>query len=427
MEDNVSYLRRGALSLGAVMLGGYAADYAFNLGLTRFLTPHGYGDFKVAYAFAYFTGMAVLLGGDRAAPRVLAPCLDQGEGKRVWEYLRFYLGVALGLGLALATVTWTLSYLHVGSTDPQHHHPLAWVVVAVPLNAAAAMISRTLQSARRPAEAAIPWRIGLPVLQLALFGLVVAVQGSLGVVEAVVIGIVASASITMGQWLRVRRLGLVQVEREPAFREARQWLGASLPMMGSFLVALALNQSDLYFMEILGDEAEVGHYAAAATTAHLLVLVQTTIVGLVAPLAGPAVEGGKEASRSAFRQALRLMASLLFPVAGILWLAAGPILGVYGEAYRGATRVLELLVLGTLAWALAALSSLWLQYQGRGSVVLTISLASLIVDSGLNLLLIPRYGMAGAAAGTAATMTAAAVAIVLAHRFGPSRADSSSV
>ena len=416
MSTEATYLRRGALTLGIVTLGGFLADYGFNLGLTHFLEPHEYGDYKVAVSFAYFFGLAVLLGGDRAAPMVLAPCLERSEVRKVWEYLRFYVGNAMLLALGVAVVTWTISILHVGLVDPQHHHPLAWVVLAVPLNAGAAMISRVLQSARRPAEAALPWRIGLPVLQLALFGLAVLLWGRLGVAEAVVIGVAAAAMITAGQWLWVRRLGLVEVVREPGFRQPSVWLGASVPMMGSFLVALALNQSDIYFLEMLGDEAEVGHYAAAATAAHLVLLVQTTVIGLVAPLAKVAIEGGPVTSRATFRRSQGLMLGLSLPVALLLGGAAGPILGLFGPAYRVGEEVLALLAAGGFAWAAAALASLWLQYQGRAGVVLGISLATLVADSGLNLLLIPRYGMVGAAAGTAVTMTLASLAVLVALR-----------
>jgi O-antigen/teichoic acid export membrane protein len=297
-----------------------------------------------------------------------------------------------------------------------HHHPLAWMVLVVPLNATAAMISRTLQSARRPAEAALPWRIGLPLAKLAVFGLAVAVWGELGVEEVVVISILVVAALTIGQWLWVRRLGLVELVRAPAVRQAGSWLSASLPMMGSFLVALALNQSDLYFMEMLGDETEVGHYAAAATAAHLLLLVQTTVIGLVAPLAKSALERGATAARSTFWHAQRLMLSMAVPVTLLLAGAAAPLLSLFGAQYRSAHTVLVLLAAGGLAWAAAAVGSLWLQYQGRAGVVLGISIATLAADSALNLLLIPRYGMTGAAAGTAATLAAAAVAVGVALR-----------
>jgi O-antigen/teichoic acid export membrane protein len=402
--------------MGAVTLVGYLVDYGFNLGLARLLEPHDYGDFKVAFAFAFFLGSAVLLGGDRAAPRVLAPCLERGQTERAWEYLRFYLRNAVLLGLGVIAITWILAFLHVGSTDPHHHHALAWAVVVVPLNAAAALVSRTLQSAHRPAQAALPWRIGLPLGQLAIFAGVATVAGELTAIEAIVVAIVVTLGITIGQGLWVRHLGLVDFGGDAEFRAPRAWLGSSLPMMGSFLVALALNQSDLYFLELLGGEAEVGHYSAASLTAHFLPMVQVMLVGLVAPLAGPAIEKGAAASRATFWQGQRWMLALLLPISALLAVFGEPILGLFGPRYQVGHGVLRMLVVGNLAWAIAALPSLWLQYQQRAGAVLVISIAALALDSGLNLLLIPRWGMAGAAGGTAATLTAAALAVMIVHR-----------
>lgn len=412
---HAAYLRRGALAMATVAIGGYLVDYGYNLGLTRFLEPESYGDFKVAFSFAYLFGFVLLLGGDRAAPMVLSSCLERGEPRRVWEYLRFYLGSAGLLGLGLIAVTWTLSFLQVGSSDPYDHHPLAWAVVATPLNAAAAMVSRTVQAAKLPAQAVVPWRLGLPLLQLLLFALVIPLRGDLTAHEAIAIGMVATGSILSWQWVQVRRRGLVELARDPIFREPRVWLAASLPMAGTFLVALALNQSDLYFLELLGDEAHVGHYAAAAMVAHFLPLAQVTLVGLVAPIARPAIEAGAASSRDTYRQALRLMLLWLVPIVLVLTAAGEPILALFGPRYRVGHATLLFLVGGNFSWACAALSSLWLQYRGRGGVVLVISISTLVLDSGLNLLLIPRYGMNGAAAGTALTLTLAAVAVVLVH------------
>lgn len=415
-EPHGDYLRRAALGVGAVAAGGFLADYLLNLGLTRSLGAHEYGDYKVAYAFAHFFGLAVLLGGDRAAPMVLAPSIERGERRAVWEYLRFYLRNGALLALGVAAVVWTLSALHAGSADPADHHPLAWVVVVLPLSAAGAMFSRTLQSAKRPAQAALPWRIGLPAIQLALLGLIVLVQGTLGLVEAVLVGVAATAAIAAGQWLQLRRLGLVEMARAPEPGRERAWLQASLPMMGSFLVALALSQSDVYFLELLGDETSVGHYAAAATAAHLVIVIQTSVVGLIAPIARPAIERGAAESRATYRRGQTVMLAAILPVGLALAATADPVLALFGPGYRDARAVLVLLAAGHVAWAAAALSTLWLQYRGRAGLVLTIAIATLAADSILNLLLIPRYGMTGAAAGTAVTLSAAALAVVVMGR-----------
>lgn len=411
------------MAMVAATTGGFAADYAFNLGLTRSLDPHAYGDVKVAFAFAQFFGLAVLLGGDRAAPMVLVPFLEREEPRKVWAYLRFYILCACLLSALVAAVTLAGSYLHVGKADVQNHHPLVWVLVAIPLNAVAGMVSRTLQAARRPGQAALPWRIGLPLLKLGLLGVIYRVRGELGLVDVVLVAIAAVLAITLVQGWWVVRLGLVDFardDREPRGEDvppSKAWLVTSLPMMGSFLIALALGQSDIYFLEALGDEAEVGHYAAAATAAHLLLLVQTAVIALVAPLAKPAIDAGPEASRKTYGHAQRSMLLVATPVALALAIGASPVLGMFGAEYRSAHAVLVFLTIGTFVWATAAIPSLWLQYQGRASTVLAISGGALLLDSALNLLLIPRYGVLGAAGGTALTLSlAAGTAIILRRR-----------
>ncbi|MCB1805304.1 MAG: hypothetical protein KDJ99_09195, partial [Candidatus Competibacteraceae bacterium] len=62
MTANKAYLRAGSQLLIVVAVGGFIADYLFNVGLSRLLPAHDYGDFKVAYAFVKLSGTLVLLG-----------------------------------------------------------------------------------------------------------------------------------------------------------------------------------------------------------------------------------------------------------------------------------------------------------------------------------------------------------------------------
>ena len=272
------------------------------------------------------------------------------------------------------------------------------------------------KSARRPFLAAFPWRVGLPALILGGLLLTAWLHGAVALHHALLIALGAAAVVSGVQWWQLRRLELPELRRDPGARSSRQWLATSVPMMGAFLVTLALSQSDLYFLEWLGDEAEVGHYAAAATSAHFLLLIQTTVVGLMAPLLQPAIDRGPEAGRRALHQGQRLMLAGLLPTAVVLALAARPILSLFGPSYLHASTTLTFLLVGNATWSAAALSVLWLQYTRRGPAIVAIAAATLVVDSLLNAVLIPRYGMDGAAGGTAATMTLAALAVVVARR-----------
>lgn len=427
MTNVSTYLRRGGIALVAIGVGGFAAHYAFDVVVSRLLEVHEFGDFKVARAFAAFFGAAVLLGGDRAAPKALSGPLEAGEPSKATEYLRFYLRLGVGLSLVVIAGTWLGTYLHSGSTDPRHHHAVAWLALIVPLHAVGALASRALQSVRRPVLAALPWRMGIQTLLLAVLA-ALALSGVPVTLHTVLVLVVACVLLVAAwQWRMARRLALPTWLRDPAEAQPREWLLTSLPMMGVFLVTMTLGQSDLYFLEILGDERDVGFYAAADTTAHFLVLIQTTVVGLVAPLVQPAIEAGPLASRRTRRDGLRLMLAGLVPTALLLAFAARPALSLFGNEYGSAVPELHFLLVGNFAFATAALAALWLQYTGRGTHVVVIAAGTLLLDSALNLLLIPTYGMLGAAASTAGTLTLAAVALVLAERRGSAPGDPTTV
>lgn len=415
-----SSLRSQGTALLAIGLGGFVADYALNVGLSRVLSVHEFGDFRVARSFAAFFGVAVLLGGDRAAPKALAGPLIRGESEPVWGYLRFYLGVAMALSAVVMASTWTVSLLHVGATDPEHHHAVAWVVLSVPITAVGALASRGLQSARLQAAAALPWRIGHPLLSLGAIFITAWALGGLTVEQAILLTMAVVALITAWQWRRLRVL-VPEVESPArAPRTPRRWLATSMPMMGAFLVAIALNESDLYLLELLGDENEVGHYAAAATAVHFLMLVQTTVIGLFAPLLQPAIEDGVEASIALRRRVGRTMIAAILPAAVVMVLVRRPVLALFGPTYQDAEPVLVVLVVAFASWALAAPDVLWLQYTGRGARVIVISAVALAADTALNVVLIPAHGMRGAAFATAMTLALAAIALrVVAHRSPP--------
>ncbi|MGB0514921.1 MAG: oligosaccharide flippase family protein, partial [Wenzhouxiangellaceae bacterium] len=398
MSKPSSFFRRGSLVMAAIAIAGFGADYLLNLGLTRLLSNHEYGDYKVAHAFATLAGAVVLLGGDRAAPKALAGPLTRHESAPVWEYLWFYFRIALGLSAAIAAITWVGSFYHVGHADPTDHHPIAWVVVGIPILAAGALVSRTLQSGHHLVLANSPWRVAFPLTKLALIAVAAWMLGEMNVEGAIVLSLAAATLVVAWQWWKLRRLELSDFKRAPDIASPRAWLSVSLPMMGAFLIALALAQSDLYFLEILGEEDEVGRYAAAATTAHFLIILQAAIAGLFTPALQPALDQGLDAARVVYRQGQRLMLTWLIPVTVLLAVAARPALALFGPEYPTVTTELRLLLLGYAAWALAAMASMWLQYTGRGRSVLGISLLLLLVDSGLNFILIPRFGVMGAAA-----------------------------
>jgi O-antigen/teichoic acid export membrane protein len=416
------YLERGAVILVASIIGGFVADYTMNVVLSRLLPAHEYGDIRVAQAFALIAGIAVLLGGDRATLRFLPGHAARRDGVAVWEYLWLFGRIGLCLSLVLIASLGLATFLHIGEFDPEHHHPYLRFSLLVPLVAGGALLSRLLQSDKRLAASNWPGRIWVPGMIIAFVLSANAVFGPVTVNHVIVSMALALLLVGGWQWFRARQLGLIRLGRSQGRFPLGATLRVSVPMVLVVLVGIAMSQVDLFMLEALGDETEVGYYAAGASTAHVVIIPQLTITALFAPLIAPALEAGPLAARRLFWTAQRPIVIVVVPITLGLLLFGGTLLSLFGEQFLNAVTALRILAVAYLCWSLGALSSTWLQYSGRGPTMAIISAIALAINVVANYVLIQRYGLNGAAAATALAMTCAAGAVLVAHvRF--SRSD----
>ena len=125
------------------------------------------------------------------------------------------------------------------------------------------------------------------------------------------------------------------------------------------------------------------------------------------------VHEGSKQSMAVYHQAQKLIFWVLGGLFVVLLALRHTLLGMFGEEYLAANQALTLLCGAYAVWGLAAFSSTWLQYVKRGRNVVWIGLTGIGLDAALNLVLIPRYGIDGAAAATLLTLFSCSVAIWL--------------
>ena len=403
------YFKQGSLVLILGVIAGFVADYLFNLTLSQALSSHEYGDYKVAYAFAAIASVLILLGGDRVAPRVLSGPLAKGDNRGVWEFLRFYLWIGAALSLVVIVCTCAASVMHLGTSDLQDHHPLLLMSFVLPLIAIGALLSRILQSAKQLALSNLPWRIALPLLKITLILGLMSAFTRVELWQVIASGALSVCAIIGWQWHKIRQLNLVTLQRAPDTLRGQQLLKLSVPMMLAMLITLALNQIDLFMLEMLAEEHDVGHFAAAATTAHVLPVAQVTIAGLFLPLIAPALEHGEKAARTLFWQGQKIITVAIIVLAAGLIISGQWLLSFFGSDFLQAKQALVYLISGYAVWALAAFSSTWLQYSHKGSYVVLIGCITLSIDAVCNFWFIPLYGINGAAIATMIAMSLAAL------------------
>lgn len=234
------------------------------------------------------------------------------------------------------------------------------------------------------------------VLVLVLYAFIEKVTDSLAIMTA----FIALFVILLYLLVKVKQFGLIQLKRINKPRSPIVWLKASIPMMIILLLQRTFSQIDLYMIEVYGNESEVGHYAAAQITASVLQVMQSSFMIIYCPFMTPAMKAGMDEVRVLNATVFRNMLFFTVPTSLFLLLFPDAVLSVFAHDNAVSSNTLRILVPGYFICMMYSLSYTWLQYSGREKAVSFVMLMSLLISIVLNFLLIPEYGIQGAAFAT---------------------------
>jgi len=400
MTEAADTISRNTRIMLIAIVGNVIAVYSFNIGLARMLSPMGYGDYKVAESFFNLASIGVVLGGAPAALRFLPELIKRNDSKGIWQYIRFYLVVIICVSLLLALVTLAGMGMFYPPQSSEDIHPMMYALLVVPFVSLAALVGSVLQSAQRMDLAFIPWWIGFPALKLGYVALLFVLAGSVSAASAVWMALLATFTILLYQSAKARQLNLLVVGQVAAAAEPVKWLKVSVPMM--FLVALqtAFNQVDIYMLEIVGQENAVGHFAVASTVTLILFAIQLAVMGVFEPLMAGAIGAGGDSVRMLNARCFRRLLVFSLPIFALIMAFPEALLSVFGDKYSDSIEALRLLAPGYMISTALASSYAWLQYAGYERQAAVVMLLGVLANLILAIVLIPLYGIAGAAAGT---------------------------
>lgn len=162
----------------------------------------------------------------------------------------------------------------------------------------------------------------------------------------------------------------------------------------SCLLAFLVIRSDLLLVNYFLGTSQAGVYSIAVQIADTLLLLPVTIGMILLPrVAGERSERQEEVTARVLRHTALMLFGLCL-AAGIL---VGPVVRLlYGESFSGAILATRLLLPGVLALGLNGV--LMNHFGGRGMPAITAlaPAAGLVLNVALNVLVVPRYGLAGA-------------------------------
>ncbi|HZD78775.1 MAG TPA: polysaccharide biosynthesis C-terminal domain-containing protein, partial [Actinomycetota bacterium] len=211
--------------------------------------------------------------------------------------------------------------------------------------------------------------------------------------------------------------GLDHQPAEPGEVNALMRYGA--PRAPAALLSQALFYTDFFVLSANTAGPSLGVYAASVRVAQALVLFLTAVSYMFSPFVADLHERGeRDRLNVLFKAITRWTLAGTIPLLLLFMVAPGPILQVFGAKFQTGTSWLRILLVGQILNVSVGAAGFVLIMAGRTGWDLIVYASSFLLDLGMSLVLVPRFGPTGAAVAQASTLAASnAFRLFLVWRF----------
>lgn len=173
-------------------------------------------------------------------------------------------------------------------------------------------------------------------------------------------------------------------------------------VLGTNFSSMLFNKMDLMMVGAFINPVAVATYNVAARISNYMEAPMTGIAQVIYPkMAEANREKGEALVTALYEKSIAVLMSLMLPFTiGVLLLAKPVVVLLAGASYAGAAPVLSILVIAIFLKPWGRLFGITLDAIGRPRLNFQVLALSLLLNIGLNLLLIPPYGIRGAACAT---------------------------
>lgn len=395
-----------------------------NVLLARLLDVPNYGAYTYAFSLLLTLTMPSLVGFDRLLVREFAVYRAQAAWGRMRGLLLMTTLVGVGISLLVGGLVFGISWLGARQTvtppflvpgslsladqaaNRTALHTLWVMLLILPLNTLIQMRTSAMQGLQRVVMGQVPDLVFRPLLFIALVvGASLLLDSHLTAAGAMVLRLMVTVlAFIYGTWLLIKALPPEARLARPVY-QMRLWLKSSLPMFVLSILAVLRSRVDVLLLGMLTNLETVALYGAALALSEFAGLIlSASITSLTPAFAHIHAEGDHAKLERLVMRSTRMVMLASLPGQLLLVLFGPWLLSLFGPAYEAAYPALVIIVLGQVVNVSAGTAAPLLTMTGHEREAVRGMSAGVIVYVALCLLLIPLWGMEGAAVATAASM-----------------------
>jgi O-antigen/teichoic acid export membrane protein len=416
-----SLVRRLAGAAFLIRVVSAALTFVSQILLARWMGGYEFGIYIYGWTWVLLIGGMVDLGLGSAAQRFIPEYTEQ----KSFALLRGFLGGSRWLALLFGTIAGAIGALVVKllspHIDPATIVPLYLSCASLPLFGVWSAQSGIARSYNWVNLGLSPVYVQRPILLLALMGFIWALGFPTDAVTATLVGVVALTSVGLVQVVVLNRRLAAVVENGPRAYAARTWLAVSAPIFLVEAFYYLLQYSDVIVLKQFRSADDVAVYYAASKTIALVSFIYYSVAQTIAHKFVEYDVSGNRASLPAFlKQSVRLTFwPSVVVIIGLLALGH-PLLRLFGREFTAGYYLMFIIAVGLLARASVGPAERLLNMLGERHSCALIYAASFAISLLLCVVMIPRFGLAGAAAASSIALVfeSASLFLVAKYRLG---------
>ncbi|MGD1864478.1 MAG: oligosaccharide flippase family protein [Phormidesmis sp.] len=379
--------------------------------LARLLGKAGFGTYTYVVSWAYLLAIPATLGFEGLVGREISIYQAKLSWSHISGLLRWANILTIFSSLAIATTAAAIAFSSADGGDPHLLLCFLLVMLALPMMALRNIRRGSMRGLDRIVLGLFPEMLVAPALILVLVALsAVWLQDDFTASWAVGIYVLATG-VTLA-------LSMTQLERILPFnvqtalpRYARiDWLTRALPFMFLESVNVINARADLLMLGQLNGVEATGIYVPVNRGAQLIVFVLMAFSGPLSPTIASLYATGKQQELQQLLLKAARVCLLVSAIATTALLIFGrQYLLVFGPGFDTGLEALRVLCIGKVLYVFVGLAPMVLSMTGHARLTAITGLVSVLINIALNLVLIPRYGVTGAAIATTCGLMASGV------------------
>lgn len=391
-----NYIRKSSFAFLLKVIGA-ALNFGFNLVLANLLGAEGTGKYFLAFSVFTLTRLISLLGFQNAILKYISRAHELSDQKQLLDVLGRGVKYVL-IASIICTLLIVLFSPHISEVffnDLTLNQPIRIMALAIVPSSLILVFSQAFKGIGNYKASLFFEGIGVPLLGVIFLPILIFKWSVAGATLSMVI---ANFAILIIARFAIRKYLVGGLPFSGQSRISGFWKMSSSMLTIELLNYMLANGGVIILGIMIDRKSEVGIFAISQRLALLVSFILVAVNTVISPkISGLYAKGHIKDLKRLVQNSSLFLIIIAIPVLVVYLLFAGLLLGLFGDEFKEGTIVLSILAVGQFFHVAAGPVGLVLLMSGHEKIMMNNIIVSFVIVVTLFLLLIPIFGIEGAA------------------------------